>query len=158
MALMLPVHVGATGRAAREAMRAGVLKYYQNLEVIFSQLPDSYTDHLPRLKMIRETLANLPYEKFCRDQGVFGDASEVIERLQAAREDFRRKGIAREFYKSVEAVSPSPRVFSSTEETNAASIRMHTALGFQPSGHVDNLPQGVRELLFYKRIPPRSFG
>ncbi len=88
MALMLPVHVGATGRAAREAMRAGVLKYYQNLEVIFSQLPDSYTDHLPRLKMIRETLANLPYEKFCRDQGVFGDASEVIERLQAAREDF----------------------------------------------------------------------
>ena len=32
------------------------------------------------------------------------------------------------------------------------------ALGFQPSGHVDNLPQGVRELLFYKRIPPRSFG
>src|SRR6266478_5966769 len=60
------------------------------------------------------------------------------------------------FFKSVEAVSPSPRVFSSTEETNAASIRMHTALGFQPSGHIDNLPQGTRELLFYKRIPPRS--
>jgi GNAT superfamily N-acetyltransferase len=78
--------------------------------------------------------------------------------LVVVREDFRRKGIAREFFKSVEAVSPSPRVFSSTEETNAASIRMHTALGFQPSGHVDNLPQGVRELLFYKRIPPRSFG
>src|SRR6266852_3380183 len=38
MALMLPVHVGATGRAAREAMRAGVLKYYKNLEVIFSQI------------------------------------------------------------------------------------------------------------------------
>jgi hypothetical protein len=88
MALMLPVHVGVTGRAAREAMRAGVLKYYQNLEVIFSQLPASYTDHLPRLKIIRETVANLPYERFCRDQGVFGDASEVIERLQAAREDF----------------------------------------------------------------------
>src|SRR5437867_79416 len=78
--------------------------------------------------------------------------------MVVVREDFRRKGIAREFFKSVEAVSPSPRVFSSTEETNAASIRMHTALGFQPSGHVDNLPQGVRELLFYKRIPPRSFG
>jgi GNAT superfamily N-acetyltransferase len=76
--------------------------------------------------------------------------------LVVVREDFRRKGIAREFFKSVEAVSPSPRVFSSTEETNAASIRMHTALGFQPSGHIDNLPQGTRELLFYKRIPPRS--
>ena len=43
-----------------------------------------------------------------------------------------------------------------TEETNVASIRMHTALGFTPSGHIDNLPQGVRELLFYKRIPPRG--
>src|SRR5262249_49764835 len=41
MALMLPVHVGATPAAARDAMRAGVLRYYQNLEVIFSQLPRS---------------------------------------------------------------------------------------------------------------------
>src|SRR5213080_4797127 len=31
-ALMLPVHVGATPRAAREAMRPGVLKYYRNLQ------------------------------------------------------------------------------------------------------------------------------
>jgi GNAT superfamily N-acetyltransferase len=76
--------------------------------------------------------------------------------LVVVREDFRRKGIAREFFKSVEAVSSSPRVFSSTEETNAVSIQMHTALGFAPSGYIDNLPQGTRELLFYKRIPPRA--
>ena len=78
--------------------------------------------------------------------------------LVVVRDDFRRKGIAREFFKSVEAVSPTPRLYSSTEETNAVSIQMHRALGFQPSGHIDNLPQGVRELLFYKRIPPRSLG
>jgi alkanesulfonate monooxygenase SsuD/methylene tetrahydromethanopterin reductase-like flavin-dependent oxidoreductase (luciferase family) len=88
MALMLPVHVGPTTRAARDAMRPGVLKYYQNLRTIFSALPESYGDHLPRLKMIEETVANLPYERFCRDQGVFGDAAEVIDRLQAARDDF----------------------------------------------------------------------
>jgi len=76
--------------------------------------------------------------------------------LTVVREDYRRRGIAREFFKSVEVVSPTPRLFSSTEETNAVSIRMHTALGFTPSGHVDNLPQGTRELLFYKRIPPRG--
>ena len=76
--------------------------------------------------------------------------------LVVVREDFRRRGIAREFFKTVEAVSPTPRLFSSTEETNAVSIRMHGALGFAPSGHIDNLPQGVRELLFYKRIPPRG--
>jgi len=76
--------------------------------------------------------------------------------LVVVREDFRRRGIAREFFKAVEAVSPTPRLFSSTEETNARSIRMHAALGFVPSGHIDNLPQGPRELVFYKRIPPRA--
>jgi alkanesulfonate monooxygenase SsuD/methylene tetrahydromethanopterin reductase-like flavin-dependent oxidoreductase (luciferase family) len=88
MALMLPVHIGPTPAAARDAMRPGVLKYYRNLQAIFSALPDSYGEHLPRLKMINETLANLPYEKFCRDQGVFGDAAEVVDRLQAARDEF----------------------------------------------------------------------
>ena len=78
--------------------------------------------------------------------------------LVVVHEDFRRRGIARGFFEALEAVSPSPRLFSSTEETNAASIQMHTALGFSPSGHIDNLPQGSRELLFYKRIPPRLLG
>lgn len=72
----------------------------------------------------------------------------------AVQKDHRRRGVARALYRAVEAMSPSPRLFSSTEETNSASIRMHTALGFAPSGHVDNLPQGYRELLFYKRLTP----
>jgi alkanesulfonate monooxygenase SsuD/methylene tetrahydromethanopterin reductase-like flavin-dependent oxidoreductase (luciferase family) len=88
MALMLPLHVGASAGAARDAMRPGVLRYYQNLRTIFSRLPASYGDHLPRLRMIEETVANLPYERFCRDQGVFGDAAEVVDRLQAARDEF----------------------------------------------------------------------
>ena len=72
--------------------------------------------------------------------------------LVAVREDRRRRGVARALFKAVEQMSPSPRLFSSTEETNAAAIRMHAALGFTPSGHIDNLPQGYRELLFYKRL------
>jgi alkanesulfonate monooxygenase SsuD/methylene tetrahydromethanopterin reductase-like flavin-dependent oxidoreductase (luciferase family) len=83
MALMLPVYVGE-----REAMRPGVHKYYKNIRAIFSAIPPSYADHLPRLKMIEENVANLPFEKFCRDNGVFGDPAEVIDRLQAAREEF----------------------------------------------------------------------
>ena len=74
--------------------------------------------------------------------------------LVSVREDFRRKGAARALFKMVEAISPGPRLFSSTEETNAAAIRLHTALGFTPSGYIDNLPQGYRELLFYKRLHP----
>jgi alkanesulfonate monooxygenase SsuD/methylene tetrahydromethanopterin reductase-like flavin-dependent oxidoreductase (luciferase family) len=88
MALMQPVHIGPSRAAAREAMRPGVLQYYRNLETIFSSLPDSYAEHLPRLKYIRETIADLPYEKFCRDQAVFGDAAEVVDRLQQATEEF----------------------------------------------------------------------
>lgn len=76
--------------------------------------------------------------------------------LVVVRDDYRRRGIARELFASVEAVSLSPRVFSSTEETNAASIRMHSALGFAPSGYIDNLPQGSRELLFYRRAAPHG--
>jgi alkanesulfonate monooxygenase SsuD/methylene tetrahydromethanopterin reductase-like flavin-dependent oxidoreductase (luciferase family) len=88
MALMFPMHVGSTGPAAREAMRPGVQQYYQNVQTIFSQLPESFGEHLPRLRVIEETVRNLPYEKFCREQGVFGDAAEVVDRLQAAREEF----------------------------------------------------------------------
>jgi GNAT superfamily N-acetyltransferase len=72
--------------------------------------------------------------------------------LVSVRPSHRRRGVARRLYAAVERMSPSPRLFSSTEETNAVSIQMHTALGFQPSGHIDNLPQGYRELLFYKRL------
>jgi GNAT superfamily N-acetyltransferase len=75
--------------------------------------------------------------------------------LVVVAERYRRRGIARELFRSVEAVSPTPRIFSSVEETNGPAIRMHAALGFTPSGHVDNLPQGTRELLFYRRVPPR---
>jgi GNAT superfamily N-acetyltransferase len=74
--------------------------------------------------------------------------------LVSVRKDFRRRGVARALFKAVEQMSTSPRLFSSTEETNAGAIRMHTALGFTPSGHIDNLPQGYRELLFYKRLAP----
>jgi hypothetical protein len=80
--------VGETGSAARDAMRPGVRKYYENLRTIFSALPDSYAEHLPRLKIIQDTLANLPYDKFFRDQAVFGDATEVVDRLQAVIEEF----------------------------------------------------------------------
>jgi GNAT superfamily N-acetyltransferase len=74
--------------------------------------------------------------------------------LVSVHKDVRRRGIARALYRRVEDMTPSPRLFSSTEETNGVSIRMHTGLGFVPSGHIDNLPQGYRELLFFKRLAP----
>lgn len=72
------------------------------------------------------------------------------------RETSRRRGVARALFRAAERLARGPRLFSSTEETNVPSIRMHAALGFVPSGHVDNLPQGVRELLLFRRVPPRG--
>ena len=72
--------------------------------------------------------------------------------LVTVTKEHRQRGVARALFRAVEEMSPSPRLFSSTEETNGVSIRMHAALGFTPSGHIDNLPQGCRELLFYKRL------
>jgi alkanesulfonate monooxygenase SsuD/methylene tetrahydromethanopterin reductase-like flavin-dependent oxidoreductase (luciferase family) len=88
MALMFPLHVGSSGAAARAAMRPGVHQYYRNVQTIFSRLPESFGEHLPRLRMIEETVRNLPFETFCREQAVFGDAAEVVDRLQRAREEF----------------------------------------------------------------------
>ncbi|MBI3456380.1 MAG: GNAT family N-acetyltransferase [Candidatus Rokubacteria bacterium] len=72
--------------------------------------------------------------------------------LVSVRPDRRRRGVARALYQAVEEWSPSARLFSSAEETNVAAIHFHRALGFVISGYVDNLPQGYRELLFYKRL------
>lgn len=70
------------------------------------------------------------------------------------RPDWQRRGVARALYQAMEERSPHPRLFSSAPETNSEAIQMHRALGFVTSGYVDNLPQGVRELLFYKRLTP----
>jgi alkanesulfonate monooxygenase SsuD/methylene tetrahydromethanopterin reductase-like flavin-dependent oxidoreductase (luciferase family) len=87
-ALMLPLHVGSTSAASREAMRPGVEKFYRNMVTILSYLPESYGDHLPRLRNLRQMVDDFPFERFCQQQGVFGDARECIDRLQAVRDEF----------------------------------------------------------------------
>ena len=72
--------------------------------------------------------------------------------LVVVAESARRRGLARALMQAVERRASGPRLFASVEETNTVAIRMLRALDFAPSGHVDNLPQGYRELLFYKRI------
>ncbi len=74
--------------------------------------------------------------------------------LVVVAEPARRRGVARALFEEVARRSPGPRVFSSTEETNAVAIRMHHAFGFTPAGYIDHLPQGYRELFFYKRLQP----
>lgn len=64
----------------------------------------------------------------------------------------RRRGIARKMIEMVATHSENGKLFSSTEADNEISIKMHEALGFIRSGHVDNLPQQTRELIYYKDL------
>ena len=66
--------------------------------------------------------------------------------------DHRRRGIARALVERVAAHSKNGKLFSSTEADNDISVRMHEALGFRQSGYIDNLPQVVREIIYYKDI------
>jgi GNAT superfamily N-acetyltransferase len=63
--------------------------------------------------------------------------------LVVVREEYRRKDIAREFFKSVEVISPTPRLFSRPRPTACRSGC--TRLWASPSSHIDNLPQGTRD-------------
>jgi ribosomal protein S18 acetylase RimI-like enzyme len=66
--------------------------------------------------------------------------------------DFRRKGIARSLVDVVATHSKDGRLFSSTEEDNEISLKMHEALGFRRSGSIENLPQPTREIFFFKEV------
>jgi hypothetical protein len=39
-------------------------------------------------RTLQQTVDHLPFERFCQEQGVFGDPAECIDRLQAARDEF----------------------------------------------------------------------
>lgn len=52
-ALMMPLYVGSTSAAARDAMRPGVEMFYRRVVTLLSYLPESYGDHLPRLRALQ---------------------------------------------------------------------------------------------------------
>ncbi|MEA3286172.1 MAG: GNAT family N-acetyltransferase [Candidatus Marinimicrobia bacterium] len=65
----------------------------------------------------------------------------------------RRKGLAALLIQYVEDHHcPSGKFFSSTEDDNEASKKLHEKLGFKVSGWLDNLPQPHREIFYFKLI------
>ncbi|RJP74607.1 MAG: GNAT family N-acetyltransferase [Candidatus Abyssobacteria bacterium SURF_17] len=78
--------------------------------------------------------------------------------LLTVHPDFRRKGVARRLIEKVATHSWNGKLFSSTEEDNEVSRKMHVALGFRMSGYIDNLPQPTREVIYYKELSPNTYG
>lgn len=65
----------------------------------------------------------------------------------------RRQGVASALIKYIEDYHcPSGKFFSSTEDDNEPSKRMHEKQGFEPSGWLDNLPQPHGEIFYFKAL------
>jgi GNAT superfamily N-acetyltransferase len=67
---------------------------------------------------------------------------------------FRRQGIATAMMRYLETISPTPLLWTSTNESNAPMRALLTAEGFIPSGAVEGLDEGDPELFFRKRVRP----
>jgi GNAT superfamily N-acetyltransferase len=64
----------------------------------------------------------------------------------------RRQGVATALVEAIESRSRTGKLFTSTNRSNAAMQRLCEALGFQPSGVVDNLDDRDPELFYYKPV------
>ncbi len=78
--------------------------------------------------------------------------------LLIVRPDARRRGIATALVRQIEAVCDADRLFTSTNESNAPMRAVCAALGYEPSGRIDNLDDGDPELVFCRRLAQRSGG
>lgn len=64
----------------------------------------------------------------------------------------RRRGVASTLIRAVEARSPTPKLFTSTNQSNTAMQAVCEKLGFVRSGFVENLDEGDPEIIYFKRV------
>ncbi|WP_231868387.1 GNAT family N-acetyltransferase [Fictibacillus phosphorivorans] len=65
----------------------------------------------------------------------------------------QRKGLASALLSRIKQISPTVKIFSSTNESNESMKRVFTKNGFSKSGKVDNLDEGDPEIIYFiKRI------
>jgi GNAT superfamily N-acetyltransferase len=64
----------------------------------------------------------------------------------------RRQGVGRALMEHVASVCTTPKLFTSTNESNAAMRSLLARLGFEPSGVIYNLDPGDPELVYVLRL------
>lgn len=70
----------------------------------------------------------------------------------------RRRGVGSALLRHMEHACRDTRLFTSTDQSNRAMQALLAKLGYEPSGHIDNLDDNGRELIFVKSLwqpPPR---
>jgi ribosomal protein S18 acetylase RimI-like enzyme len=62
----------------------------------------------------------------------------------------RRKGHATSLMESFVAISPTDKIFSSTNKSNLTMQKVFLANGFVESGYIENLDEGDPEYIYFK--------
>ena len=62
----------------------------------------------------------------------------------------RRKGYASSLLKYFEKISPTEKIFSSTNQSNIEMQKVFQKNGYTPSGKIENMDPGDPELIYFK--------
>ncbi|MEJ8547982.1 GNAT family N-acetyltransferase [Brevibacillus borstelensis] len=65
---------------------------------------------------------------------------------------YRHKGIATALLKQIERLCPTPKLFTSTNQSNYAMHKLCDRLGFAKTGMIENLDEGDPEIIYFKQI------
>jgi ribosomal protein S18 acetylase RimI-like enzyme len=139
--------VGTTVRRAEEADADAV--------VAVDHIPERADDVRRAVLETRCLLAEVDGRVvgFCIAGHFFG--YDFLE-LQVVGSDHRRKGIGTALAKAWEESSRSPKLFTSTNESNLAMQRLCEQLGYVRSGVIENLDEGDPEVIYFKPVPERD--
>ena len=86
--------------------------------------------------------------------GVLEDAFfgyNLVAMLYVA-ERSRRRGVGAALLRHMERESRTPKLFVTTNASNAPMRSLLARLGFEPSGVIENLDEGDAELVFFKPV------
>lgn len=70
--------------------------------------------------------------------------------LLMVRPSSRRNGVARSLIDHFEEISPTKKIFSSTNKSNTIMHQLFHSLGYVKSGSIDHLDEDDPEIIYYK--------
>ncbi len=74
--------------------------------------------------------------------------------LLMVRQDSRRRGVGRALLRNAISICATPKLFTSTNESNSPMRSLLLEQGFEASGVIHNLDEGDPELVFFRRVRP----
>lgn len=72
--------------------------------------------------------------------------------LVIVRPKLQRQGIAKTLMEYVENICLTNKIFSSTNKSNEKMQKVFDSLNYVRSGYIDNLDDGDKEIVFFKKI------